>query len=239
MPPSASKLGQAVTRCSSARVSLPVQMPAPGWGEQELIDLSGMYLAALRCLNETAALDSDSPDLHRQIVHFHRISQSFPPPLYTCTLTHPLVSTSELSASVKTVVEKAFTLLPSSTSAADFNKTFLSSHSSSAAHILVAAQAALELQPAASARDVESILFTMLADGVNASVTTLQGALETLQRASASAEQVSAFKAKCHERLPLAWVFASDEQKAGRKLGSVDEDEAPVVNGNGPVKADV
>lgn len=32
----------------------------------------GMYLAALRCLNEAAAIEKDSPDLHRQIIHFQR-----------------------------------------------------------------------------------------------------------------------------------------------------------------------
>jgi hypothetical protein len=41
----------------------------------ELINL-GMYLAALKCLNEAAAINRSSPVLHRQIIHFSRISKS-------------------------------------------------------------------------------------------------------------------------------------------------------------------
>jgi hypothetical protein len=33
--------------------------------------MAGMYLAALRCLNESSAIDSNSAELHRQTAHFN------------------------------------------------------------------------------------------------------------------------------------------------------------------------
>ena len=59
----------------------------------------------------------------------------------------------------------------------------------------------------------------------------------TLRKAGGTEEQVKAFKAKCHERLPLAWLFASEEDKAGRKLESHAAPPQEVV-ANG-VKTDV
>ena len=36
----------------------------------------GMYLAALRCLNESAAIDKNSAELHRQTIHFNAACKS-------------------------------------------------------------------------------------------------------------------------------------------------------------------
>lgn len=205
-----------------------------------------MYLAALRCLKEAAAIEKDSPDLHRQIIHFQRIGE-FPVIVSKSTSRQAdLTVTSadiNLPAAVKAVIEKSSTsLLPSSP--AEFNKSFLASHSNSAAHILGAAQGALELQPPASADEVLSILDKLLSPEVSPTVQGLQSALETLKRAGGNEEQVKGFKARCHERLPLAWVFASEQDKAGRQLEShqAPQQEEGVTNGNGKVngvKADV
>lgn len=158
-----------------------------------------------------------------------------------CSEADRVVITADLPASVKTVIETSFTLLPPSGSAAEYNKSYLASHSTSAAHILASAQGALELQPPLSADEVSSILSKLLTPEVTPSVEGLQNAIETLRKAGGSEEQVKAFKARCHERLPLAWVFASDEDKAGRVLeshGQVPEQEGEGGKSNG-VKTDV
>lgn len=152
-----------------------------------------------------------------------------------------VVNTTELPTFVKAVIEKSFKLL--STSPAEFNKTYLSSNSTSTPHILGAAQGALELEHPASSTEILSILEGLLGTGVNGSpsVADLQGAIDTLKRAGGDQEQVKAFKAKCHERLPLAWVFASEEEKAGRQLELQGRVPQPQEGGNGvkAVKADV
>lgn len=152
------------------------------------------------------------------------------------------MTSADLPSSAKEVIEKSSTLLPSSP--AEFNKAYLASHSTSAAHILGAAQGALELQPPASADEVSSILDKLLSPEVSPSVEGLQSALETLRKAGGSEEQVKKFKARCHERLPLAWVFGSEGDKAGRQLEShqARQQDDGVTNGNGngkAVKADV
>jgi hypothetical protein len=98
------------------------------------------------------------------------------------------------------------------------NRSFISSAPTSAAHILAGAQAAIELSPAASAQDVESILSKVVQADVAASVEQLTSAIEVLKQAGAGDEQVKEFRSKCRSRLPLAWVFASDEERASRKL---------------------
>jgi hypothetical protein len=45
---------------------------------------------------------------------------------------------------------------------------------------------------------------------------------------------VAEFRKKCRERLPLAWVFASEQEKSERKLG--EEGDRMAVNGE---KSDV
>lgn len=176
----------------------------------------GMHLAAWQCLNEAASIDRDSPILHRQIIHFNRISELSAYKAGT-TLMKP-VTTSDVPAAIKSSVEKAFDLIPSSVTPSDYNNSYLSSNPKSAAHILAGAQAALELRPAPSAEEVESILAKMLQTDTAASVEQLTTAIEVLKQAGAGAQQADAFRAKCRARLPLAWVFASDEEKASRKL---------------------
>jgi hypothetical protein len=55
-----------------------------------------------------------------------------------------------------------------------------------------------------------------------------------LQRSGADEGRVSDFRKKCRERLPLAWVFASADEKSERKLG--EEGDRMAVNGE---KSDV
>lgn len=75
----------------------------------------------------------------------------------------------------------------------------------------------------------------MLRAEIAPSVAGLQAALETLMRAGANEEQLKSFKAKCRERLPLAWVFASKEELSSRKL-SGDSADGEAAEG---AKADV
>lgn len=175
-----------------------------------------MYLAALKCLNEAAAINRSSPVLHRQIIHFSRISKSIA--LKLGNRADVLVTTAKIPDAVKSAIEKAFDLIPSSTTPADLNRSFISSAPTSAAHILAGAQSAIELSTAASAEDVESILSKIVQADVPASVEQLTLAIEVLKQAGAEDEQVKEFRSKCRRRLPLAWVFASDEERASRKL---------------------
>lgn len=100
-----------------------------------------------------------------------------------------------------------------------------------APHILAAASASLEL----GAKDqVEGILEKLLDSNVTSSVGDLTAACTILQRSGATEEQVAEFRSKCRERLPLAWVFASNEEKTSRQLG--EEGDRIAVNGE---KSDV
>jgi peptide alpha-N-acetyltransferase len=129
-----------------------------------------------------------------------------------------LASTGELNPAVKATIEKVFDFIPASTTPAELNSSFLSSHSTSAPHILACAEAAIDLQPTASAEQVELILSSLTQSNVTASVEQLMSASDVLERAGATKDQVDGYKAKCRSKLPLAWVFASDEEKASRKL---------------------
>jgi hypothetical protein len=141
-----------------------------------------------------------------------------------------VVSKVEVDSTTRSVIEKAFTLIPANTTPADFSNQFLSSNSTSAPHILAVA-AAYELV----AKDkVESTLYKLFESNVSASVDDLTAAIEILHRSGATEEQVSEFRIKCRERLPLAWVFASKEEKSSRQLG--EEGDMMAVNGE---KADV
>jgi len=62
----------------------------------------------------------------------------------------------------------------------------------------------------------------------------LTSAIEILQRSGAGEERVAEFRKKCRERLPLAWVFASEQEKSERQLG--EEGDRMAVNGE---KSDV
>jgi hypothetical protein len=139
-----------------------------------------------------------------------------------------------LDNATRSTIEKAFTLIPSSTSPSDINAQFISSNSTSALHILAGAAAALELEPPATSEELESILNKLLESNVPPTVDGLTLAIELLHRAGASEDRVADFRSKCRERLPLAWVFASEQEKNERKLG--EEADGMAVNGE---KADV
>ena len=184
-----------------------------------------MYLAALKCLNESAAIDKNSAELHRQIIHFNRIGKS---PQFWHLLTS--VSSAEIDQATRSAIEKAFTLIPEASSPSDYNTQFLTSNSTSAPHILSAASAALELESG----EVEKILSTLLEASVPPTVDGLTSAIEILQRSGADSDRVAEFSKKCRERLPLAWVFASEQEKSERELG--EEGDRMAVNGE---KSDV
>jgi hypothetical protein len=135
-----------------------------------------------------------------------------------------------LDQPTRSAIEKAFTLIPEGTTPSDFNSRFLTSNSTSAPHILSAASAALELESS----EVEVILNKLLESSVPPTVEGLTSAIEILQRSGASEERVAEFRKKCRESLPLAWVFASEQEKSERKLG--DEGDRMAVNGE---KSDV
>lgn len=74
----------------------------------------------------------------------------------------------------------------------------------------------------------------LLDSNVTSSVGDLTVACAILQRSGATEEQVADFRSKCRERLPLAWVFASDGEMNSRQLG--EEGDRIAVNGE---KSDV
>lgn len=140
------------------------------------------------------------------------------------------MASAELDQATRSAIEKAFTLIPEGTTPSDFNNQFLASNSTSAPHILAAASASLELEKS----EVENILNKLLDSRVSPTVSGLSSAIEILRRSGASAESVAAFKSKCRERLPLAWIFASEPEKSERNLS--EEGDRMAVNGE---KSDV
>lgn len=135
-----------------------------------------------------------------------------------------------MDQATRSAIEKAFTLIPTGTSSTEYNTQFLSSNSTSAPHILAAASASLRLESG----EVETILNKLFDSSVPPTVEGLTSAIEILKRSEASEERVTEFKGKCRERLPLAWVFASEQEKSERKLG--EERDRVAVNGE---KSDV
>lgn len=95
---------------------------------------------------------------------------------------------------------------------------------------MAAASAALELESS----NVEDILNKLLESSVAPTVDGLSEAIEILKRSGAGEERVNEYRGKCRARLPLAWVFASEQEKTERKLG--EEGDRVAVNGE---KSDV
>ncbi|GFZ49424.1 hypothetical protein JCM24511_07544 [Saitozyma sp. JCM 24511] len=191
-----------------------------------------LYLAALQCLQESAAIDGEHPDLHRQILHFHR----------TVRMRMLIVAVSvatDLPSAVKSTIEATLpSLLPTGTSPADFNASFLSRHSSSSAHILGAAAGLLEIKrasdplPSNTSAEILAVLDKLFSEGVSPSIEVLQKGRSVLEEAGADKAELEAWRERCRTKLPLAWVFASKEEVEARKAS-----EGPVPNGT--VKADV
>ncbi|KAL7423428.1 hypothetical protein Q5752_001008 [Cryptotrichosporon argae] len=164
----------------------------------EVFVRKGLYLRALKALRAGAAIDKEDPTLHRQLIHFRQT-----------------VSTIELPATSKAVINEALaSLVPADL--APFNAAYLSSHSTSAPHILGAAQAQALLAPT----DAPAVLATLekLVDpAVPPSSAVFAAALALAAKVGAD---VDALRAKVRARLPLALDLAGPQEKADRVLES-------------------
>lgn len=72
------------------------------------------------------------------------------------------------------------------------------------------------------------MLLRLLDDGVPPSIATLLEAVDLLKSAGAESSVVAEYRALCRARLPIAWVFASEAEKAER---SAREEKKPLPNG--------
>lgn len=145
----------------------------------------------------------------------------------------------DLPSAVKSTIEATQpSLLPTGTSPADFNASFLSRHSTSPAHILGAAAGLLEIKrasdplPSNTSAEILAVLDKLFSEGVSPSIEVLQKGRSVLEEAGADKAELEAWRERCRTKLPLAWVFASKEEVEARKAS-----EGPVPNGT--VKADV
>jgi peptide alpha-N-acetyltransferase len=198
-----------------------------------------LYLVALKCLVESAAIDKENSDLHRQTLHYRAASKCSTNLSTGHSLMHPVASASDLPAAIIATIDATLPeLITKDIPSEEFSTAFLSRHPTSPAHILGAAQGLLEIKractplPEDTVADVQSILRRLLEDGVPPNVEVLQKATELLRAAGAGQEVVDAWKGKCRARLPLAWVFASADEKVQRR-------KVVEIVANGTVKADV
>jgi len=70
--------------------------------------------------------------------------------------------------------------------------------------------------PTSAVEQVFRVLLRLVDDDIPPSIPILLDAAELLRSAGAEASLVDEYRARCKKRVPLAWVFASDEQKAKR-----------------------
>ncbi|KAK8854865.1 hypothetical protein IAR55_003604 [Kwoniella newhampshirensis] len=160
-----------------------------------------LYLAALRCLNEAAALSPSDPELHRQILNFH-----------------VQTSSTTLPENITTVISPVFPhLLPSSTTPAEFNDRFLASRPTCPSYIFSAGTSLLELDPKDLTGAVD--IFVKLAeDGVTPDVGLMQRALEVVTSKGGDEELVSSLREKFVKRVELAWVLKDRAEQEKRKV---------------------
>jgi len=150
----------------------------------------GKYLLALRCLLASAALDSEHPTVHEQIVRFKQAIDS---------------SLDGLPALTAEVIKSEFTLLPASNSLSHFNSDFLAKHKDSPGHVLSAARIQRLLAPdarAAQEKDVVAIL-----DLPRISLEDAREGLDLLS--SWKSSEASSYHQKAGTKWPEAIVFQS------------------------------
>ncbi|KAK8196797.1 hypothetical protein M8818_006964 [Zalaria obscura] len=104
------------------------------------------FLPALKCLIAASSLDSENPTLHQQIIRFRQALDSASEPL---------------PDQADEVVKSEFTLIPSSTSPADFNDAFLSKHKDSAPHVQSALAARQVLDPKSQSQNEKDLQATL------------------------------------------------------------------------------
>jgi len=136
---------------------------------------------------------------------------------------HVVASASASPSSVTSTIDTLLaSLIQKNSSSEAYNSSFLSRHSDSPRHILGAARGLLEVKrssdplPAETADEVQRILSRLADDGVPPSIPAMLEALDLLRKARATSAIVDEYRARCRKRLPLAWVFAPDAEKAER-----------------------
>lgn len=111
-------------------------------------------------------------------------------------------------------------LIPKDMSSEEYNSSFLSRHPSSPEHILGAARGLFEIKRASGAPSTDTVdgirtIVDRLAEvGVPPSIPIMLGVVDLLRAAGAGDSVVDEYRGRCRSRLPLAWVFASDAEKA-------------------------
>lgn len=165
------------------------------------------YLLALRDLREAAAIDKNGAGLLPALVEFREV-----------------IKKAKLAEPVKKTIDEVLPSLIGETDAAALVKESLVAHPNSPEHIAAAGKA-LKVS-GAPAIEVESVLEQLAGPGTPPNLTVMRNALNLLP----AAEQPK-LKAAFHKAYPLAFDFATDEEKAAR----VKAPEAETVDG----KADV
>ncbi|KAK4688996.1 N-alpha-acetyltransferase 15/16, NatA auxiliary subunit, partial [Tremellales sp. Uapishka_1] len=169
-----------------------------------------LYLQALRCLSNALGIDAQDSELHSRILNFKRI----------------VASSTDLPSTTTATIDAIFTpILPNDTDLESYNSAFLSKHASSPKHILGAAKGFVEIKPTSSPL---FILENLTKEDVPPSIETMVSGLALLK----SEEDKKAFREKCSERLPLAWVFKGDTEKETRRTEWGGEKEE-LVTGKG------
>jgi hypothetical protein len=126
--------------------------------------------------------------------------------------------------SVKSVIDSEFSsLIPTSTSSEDFNSSFLARHSASPSHILGSARGILEITRQSeplqteTVGEIAAVLDKLVAQDVPPRVEAFVEGVALLKEAGAGAEEIEKFEKKVKERVPLAEMFAPEEERKKRR----------------------
>ncbi|KAL1413384.1 hypothetical protein Q8F55_001146 [Vanrija albida] len=172
------------------------------------------YALALRDLREAAVIDKAAAGLLPALVHFRQT----------------VAAAKDVAEPVRAAIAEVLPTLVSDKTAAELVAASLATHPSSPAHILAAGKA-LQLA-GAPASEVRNVLSGLAAAGTPPSVPTMQAAVALL---GASTPEGDALRADFRKRLPLAWAFATADEKDARAKATAAAAEPAA----GAVKADV
>ncbi|PFH47386.1 hypothetical protein AMATHDRAFT_152156 [Amanita thiersii Skay4041] len=181
------------------------------------------FLQAIKALHSARSLNSDHPELHYRIVHLHQtissLPQSAPNPI------GPIIS------------ENVQLLFPEGVSPETYNSQYLQQHSASAPAILAAAKVSAQILKAPR-DEVEGIIFSAIADGVQLDIKT--GLSILLFLTSISSPRMDEFRIACDTKFPLSTAFKTPEEQtqlrqqvlAAGDLGPAQESEDTTVDGS-------
>ncbi|KAF8842021.1 N-terminal acetyltransferase A, auxiliary subunit [Paxillus ammoniavirescens] len=154
------------------------------------------YLKAAQALQRAHKRGPDHPEVHLRIVEFARKVASLD---------------DSVSATVKSVVEQSLAVMkPAEVTPEVFNSQYLQLHSLSPLSVLASAKVSRSLD--APSDEVENLLFTVLADGVELRIQDTLTILSYLEEIKSL--RVDEFRIACQAKFPISTVFKSAEDQA-------------------------